>query len=110
MEDTISVHKNNYSKEQGREGWIGYGKNQEGREIEVLSVSALVVCWRMRDCPAASLGRITSRGTGTCGWKREHQLGELTDGGCPGQPELLRQMTSIAHGAFRDQWERMAAC
>ena len=60
MEDTISVHKNNYREGQGREGWIGYGKNQEGREIEVLSVSALVVYGRMRDCPAASLGRATS--------------------------------------------------
>lgn len=41
------------------------------------------------------------------GGKIEHQLGELTDGGCLGQPELLRQMTSIAHGFCLEQ---LASC
>ena len=43
MDDTKSVHKNKYCVRQDREGWIGYGKSQEGREIEVLSDFSLVI-------------------------------------------------------------------
>jgi hypothetical protein len=60
MDDIKNVHKSNICEGQGWEGCLGDEKDQEGREIEVLSASALVVCQRMRDCPAASLGRITS--------------------------------------------------
>ena len=55
MDDTKSVYKNNICEGQGWEGCLGDEKDQEGREIEVLSASALVVCQRMRDCPPRAL-------------------------------------------------------